>query len=38
MSYIIKYIDGTEEIKKINSRADLRFLIEKLHIIGYKKL
>lgn len=37
MSYIIKFVDGSEETRKISSGSELRYLIEILHIIGYKK-
>lgn len=38
MSYVIKYKDGSEEKRTIKNRAELRYLIEVFHIIGYQKV
>lgn len=38
MSYLIKYIDGNEEKKVIKTQSELRYLIEVLKIIGYKRI
>lgn len=38
MAYIITHIDGTEERKVIRYQADLRYLIEKKQIVGYRRV